>query len=663
MIATMDQVVVVGRRSRAKDVLTSLQSLGVVQVDALDPGEKQDAIKRLKLAGADLEAKESWDRIVARSSSLVAVLGVQADAQARVETGSDPAAIERDLAQVGAQVDRLVAERGEITDELELIGTYQPLLRDLAPLQGPLDDSKYLGASAFLVEQDGLDKIKEKVGEPMGGAVAFAARPYKGGLLALAVTLRSRLAELRSALGRLGVAEVALPESYAGQGVAKAAHMMEERARVLPQRLESIRTDLAKLASQHGPRLAAIDRVAHNSRERYARLEDLAEGRYGFALQGWVPSAQREGVVASLGTQFGGDVVISTREADAHHDKNVPVKFENPAWVRPFTGLLALFAPPKYGSFDPSWTLAVFFPLYFGLVVGDMGFGILFAAIAFWLRKRGEAGKKLDLGPLNIVVPPGALKPISTVILWCAAWSTVWGFMFGEFFGNFLEHFPAGRPVFYTTLHHHEGYGLINVPLFRVEVFTPLLLLSIGFGVLQVVGGWVIRVIYGVKHHDMKHVFEGVGMAAGLVAIVLFAWAYLSGGMSPLVTAVVAIGFVVFVACVVLAKMPLMLVELISNSGNILSYLRLFAVGLSAALVANLATDLGFALSGTLPVLGPILGIVVGLVVHLTAITLTIIGHTLQPLRLQYVEFFTKFGFYDESGRPYRPFKLLGGKS
>ncbi|MCW5820281.1 MAG: hypothetical protein KIT12_10255, partial [Trueperaceae bacterium] len=287
MIATMDQVVVVGRRSRAKDVLTSLQSLGVVQVDALEPGEKQDAIKRLRLAGAELEAKESWDRIVARSSSLVAVLGVQPDAQARVETGSDPAAIERDLAQVGAQVDRLVAERGEITDELELIGTYQPLLRDLAPLQGPLDDSKYLGAIAFLMEQDGLDKIKEKVGEPMGGAVAFAARPYKGGLLALAVTLRSRLAELRSALGRLGVAEVALPESYAGQGVAKAAHRMEERARVLPQRLESIRTDLAKLASQHGSRLAAIDRVAHNNRERYARLEDLAEGRYGFALQGW----------------------------------------------------------------------------------------------------------------------------------------------------------------------------------------------------------------------------------------------------------------------------------------------------------------------------------------------------------------------------------------
>lgn len=662
MIATMDQVVVVGRRSRAKEVLTSLQNLGVVQVDALDPDGSQDAVKRLKLAGADLEAKESWDRLVARSRSLLAELGVDADAQARVEVGADPVAIERDLGQVAEQVERLVAERGELTDELELIKTYQPLLRDLAPLQGPLDDAKYLRGVAFFIEDGGLEKIAPKVTDELGGAVEFVSRPFRNGRLVVAVTLAGRAADLRSALGKAGVSEIVLPDSYAHQGVAKAAHMMEERARVLPQRLDAIKADLAKVAGQQGARLASLDRVARNHQERYARYQDLAEGRYGFAMQGWVPTSDKDNVVASLTKQFGPDIVLSTRAADAHHDKGVPVKFENPAWVRPFTGLLALFAPPKYGSFDPSWTLAVFFPLFFGLVVGDMGYGLLFAAIATLLRKRGAAGKKLDLGPLNIVVPAAALKPISTVIYWCAAWAFVWGFLFGEFFGNVLERFPAGRPVFYTTLHHEAGYGLINIPLFRVEVFTPLLLLSIGFGVLQVIGGWLIRVVFGLRHHDMRHVYEGIGMASGLAAIVLFAWAFLNSSLTPLVTGLVAVGFLVFLVCTVLAKMPLMLVELISNSGNILSYLRLFAVGLSAALVANLSTNLGFAIAGTLPVIGPILGIAVGLAVHLTAITLTIIGHTLQPLRLQYVEFFTKFGFYDESGRPYRPFKLLGGK-
>ena len=72
--------------------------------------------------------------------------------------------------------------------------------------------------------------------------------------------------------------------------------------------------------------------------------------------------------------------------------------------------------------------------------------------------------------------------------------------MFGEGFGNFFERFPVGRPLFYTPLHHEVGYGIFQIPIFRVEVFTPLLLLSIGFGVLQVVGGWVIRAIQGAKH-------------------------------------------------------------------------------------------------------------------------------------------------------------------
>ena len=169
--------------------------------------------------------------------------------------------------------------------------------------------------------------------------------------------------------------------------------------------------------------------------------------------------------------------------------------------------------------------------------------------------------------------------------------------------------------------------------------------------------------IYGIKHNDMRHVYEGVGMFSGLLALVIFATSFLTGNINPVVTGLVLTGLLIFIVATVLARMPLMLLEIFSNSGHILSYLRIFAVGLSAALVANLATDLGFAIGGSLPIIGPILGILVGLSVHLIAIALTIIGHTLQPLRLQYVEFFTKFGFYDESGRPYRPFRLLGGNS
>ncbi len=663
MIAQMDQLLVVGRRTIAKDVLVSLQSLGVVQIDTLEP-EEGSALARLRLEGSDQHQKELWDYLVSKSSALLDALEIGEDVRPgpRGDLPSDPEAMQGQLAPVATQIERLVAERGDIRDELEVNASYLPLFRHIAPALAQLEGSHYLTGIAFMVPDEDFAAARDALDEALEGRMVLATRLHQGERLVVAAVLKNDAATLRSALGKAGLSELALPERYADDGVAKAAHVMEERSQSLPKRLAAIEEELGKLAAQHGPRLRAALQMATNHQLRYRTLEDLATGRYGFALQGWVPSADRARVAEALRKQFGEDLVLTARAADEHHDVQVPVKLDNPSWVKPFEGLLALFAPPKYGSFDPSWTLAVFFPLYFGLVVGDIGFGIMFAAIAWWLRRRGAGGRSLGLGPLGITIKAPALRPISTVIYWCAAWSAVFGFLYGEFFGNLLERFPPGRPVFYSTLHESAGHGLINIALFRVEVFTPLLLLSIGFGVLQVLGGWLIRVIYGVRHRDRAHVFEGVGMLSGLFAVVLFAATYLSGGVSPAVGVVSGLGLLVFLVCAVLARMPLMIVEIISNSGNILSYLRLFAVGLSAALVANLSTDLGYAIGGTLPILGPILGILVGLAVHLIAIALTIIGHTLQPLRLQYVEFFTKFGFYDENGRPYRPFRLLGGK-
>lgn len=662
MIARMDQLTVVGRKGIARELLQSLQSLGVLQIDPL-PIDEGLSLVRFELADEERTEADRWSAAVARAESLLKTLGAEeVNPAPRNELPTDLDGIERYLAEVSERVDALVAERADSNDELDVIGAYLPVYRQLAPTLALLQGSRYLGGVAFVVAPDALSDVQSELDEALDGSVLVTTRPYGKDLLAVAVSLQNSAQTLRQVLARAGVSPLSLPPRYADLDTARAVHVMEERSQTLPKRLSSLQDDLAKFGQQHGARLKAIYNLTRNQQVRLGHVGDMLAGRWGFALRGWLPSEDTRRVVDSLAKQFGEAVAVSARPADEHHDRGVPVKLENPSWIKPFEGLLSLFAPPKYGSFDPSWTLAVFFPFYFGLVVGDIGFGLLFAAIAWWLRRRGAAGRSLDLGPLGIVIRPGALAPISTVIFWCAAWSMVFGFVYGEFFGNFLEHFPPGRPVFYTTLHEPPGYGMIDILLFRVEQFTPLLLVSIGFGVLQVLGGWVIRIIYGVRHHDMKHVYEGIGMFSGLAAVVIFSAAFLTSNLNPVVNALVILGFVVFLVSVVLARMPLMLVELISNSGNILSFLRLFAVGLSAALVANLATDLGFAIGGTLPVIGPIIGIAVGLAVHLIALALTIIGHTLQPLRLQYVEFFTKFGFYEENGRPYRPFRLLGGK-
>lgn len=663
MITPMDQVLVVGRRGLAKDVLSTLQRAQVVHVERLKADQYDGALQPFQLSESEGETREAWDRVVQRTDVTLERLGAtERPESVKAETLTDADAALTEVEQIASQVSRLAEERDALQDEADLTATWLPLLRTLAPLKAPVDDSEYLGAVAFFAVNEDAAKLTEQLKAQYDGEFVLAVEPYNGQLLVVVTTLQSRLADLRAALPRLGYAELTLPEKYASQGVARSAHLLEERSSQLPRRLQAIKDELNTLAERHAARLWTVHDGAMNHQLRYEALDNAAAGSYGFALTGWVPSELSTAVAADLQKHYGDDLIVQTRPADERNDENIPVTLDNPKWVKPFELLLGIFDPPKYGAFDPSWTLAVFFPMFFGLIVGDFGYGAGFLLVAWLLRRRAVAGNALGLGPLGITIAPDALKSVAAMMYWVGGWSIAFGLLFGEAFGNLAERFPAGRPLFYTLEHHPEGYGIFQIPIFRVEIFGPVLMMAIGFGVLQVVGGWLIRAYYGMKHKDMEHVYEGIGMAAGLIGLVVFAYAYLNDLIGPVVFGISGVGIAIFLVGAVLAKKPLMPIELIGNSGNILSYLRIFAVGLSAALVGGLATDLGYAIGGVLPIIGPILGIVIGFSVHLLTILITLIGHTLQPLRLQYVEFFTKFGFYDGSGRKYQPLKFLGGK-
>jgi len=647
-------------RCRPARVLQSLQSLGVVQIDPLEPEEGVEVVRN-ELAGQDRADVEGWAAVRARIASLQEALGVEAAEPApRSEVPTTLDEIETFLMDLGAQVDAAVAERASAREERGTIDEALPLFRQLAPTLAEVQASRWLRGVAFLAPSDVVSAVRSELDASLEQRYVMHEDAYGDQRLVLAVALAADEEALRFTLSKAGVAPLALPSRYREHDVAKAVHTMEERSQQLPKRISALEQQLAKLASQYGMKLATLATIARNQHVRLERLADLATGRYAFALQGWVPSDELRKVTEGLRKQFGEDIVMDHRPADEHHDVNVPVKLENPGWMQPFQGLLALFAPPKYGNFDPTWTLFLFFPLFFGIVVGDIAYGLIFLSVGLWLRRRGQNGNNLNLGPLGIIIPARNLPAIGSVINWAAFWSIVWGVVYGEFWGNFLERWPYPRPIFYPG-----DKGIFEILLFRVEVFTPLLIITLGFGALQVLLGWGIRAYYGWKHHDRKHMWEGIGMFSGLVGVVVFATAYLTNTLGSTVYAISGALLAVFLLGVVLSGVPLMLVELISNSGNILSYLRLFAVGLSAALVANLGTDAGFALNEAIvvPVLGEALGVLVAVTINLFAVILTLVGHTLQPLRLQYVEFFTKFGFYEESGRRYQPFRLHGGKA
>jgi len=241
-------------------------------------------------------------------------------------------------------------------------------------------------------------------------------------------------------------------------------------------------------------------------------------------------------------------------------------------------------------------------------------------------------------------------------------WTIIWGVVYGEFFGNLFQKLG----IFAT-----ERYpGMIPTLIPRTETATTatlLILISIGFGVFQVLHGFALKARMSRRQGSRRHFWEGSGYFGGVAGLIFFAYAFMTHSYPLWLLLLIIASFALFVAGLLLAKMPLMIAELPTQGGHILSYIRIYAVGLASAILANLATDVAFALfhrggiAGV--VVGVLIGILLGLLIHTILLLLLTVSHILQPIRLIWVEFFTKFDFYTLSGKPYRPFKLHGKKT
>lgn len=658
MIAKMAQVLILGRKRDSLEVVRALQNAGVVQIDPLEAGE----LPKGTVQGPEAERRAGLERQLARAESALGAMGATRtppDLGKLKGVGS----LESYLEEIGHRTDVIAHEKTELEAEVGVIHSYSKVAQALADLSGTLDRSTRVATFGFtFLTADELARLEKSLGDAnlvytLGHKVIGLAPgdSLSAGVLAVR---KEDFTAARTALTRSGLSELRFPGRFEGLSFSQAAARMNERSRVAPEALQGMNAELDRLRRDHAGTLAAARVELRDELARYTTLESSVAGKYGFALRGWLPVLSKPALEAAL-APLKGQIIYQFEAPDHHHTDNVPVKLENNAIVKPFELLMGIFAPPAYGAFDPTWVIALCFPIFFGFVIGDIGLGAISLGVAFLLRGMANNNQTLEIGFLGVTIPPKPLLNVATILTHMSVWSIIFGVIYGELFGTLGEHLH----LFY--IRGHEETGLIPILLPRLESSATgiMLILALIPGILQILYGWFVRFQSGLAHNDSKHTYEGAGMFIGLVGLIMISYAYRNPGSPSILYIIGAICLAVSVFLNwVMAKLgPMSVIEIISNGGNILSYLRLYAVGLSSAVLAKLATDLGWSLGLQLGVIGILVGIVVASLVHLFAIVFTIIGHVLQPLRLHYAEFFTKFGFYDKSGRPYRPFARLGG--
>ncbi|MER3480796.1 MAG: V-type ATP synthase subunit I [Meiothermus sp.] len=656
----MEKLMVAGPKRLAKELLAELQRAGVVHIEPL----RTEELGEYRLSPEEDGELRRWEAVAAGAEHALGILGRSAT-PTKPFTGSlsDAEAILKPWAE---RAEVLGRERAALEEELQAIQLFGSVAERLAGLAHGLDRSERLAVIPFLVSKaEELEPVRAALQASLEDRFLLESEALPGQVAAVVVVLRRDLEAARSALSRQGLAELRFPV-YGTLPLTQVAARMRERSKLAPEELMGIREEVAKLAQESKDSLEALWTRAKDEVARLRSLADMAAGKYGFALMGWVPQDAKGRVEMALGRLKDG-IIYTFEPVDEHHEADqVPVTLKNPAWARPFELLHGFLNTPRYGGYDPTVMIATTFPFFFGMVVGDIAFGLLFFLAARLFAGYARRGETLEIGFLGAKMGPEVLGQLSKVLSWMAFWAVVWGFLYGEFLGTFLEKLH----VFYDPNHHGEAgeaaKGLIPILINRLDferTANLLIVISLAFGVFQVLYAFGVRAYYAYKHRHMSHFWEGLGYLAGLVGLVAFAYTFQTGKGAPLTYILLAVGLAIFLVSVFLARIPLMIAELPGKGGQILSYIRIYAVGVAGAVLYDLANQVGFGLANSIGILGVLLGLLLGglMVILITAVTL--LGHVLQPIRLLWIEFASNFGFYDESGKPYRPFRSVRGEA
>ncbi|HHI30148.1 MAG TPA: V-type ATP synthase subunit I, partial [Candidatus Methanoperedenaceae archaeon] len=324
----------------------------------------------------------------------------------------------------------------------------------------------------------------------------------------------------------------------------------------------------------------------------------------------------------------------------------------NPKAAKPFELLVNTFSTPKYKEIDPSLILFITFPLFYGLMLGDIGYGVLLIFLSWIIMSK---------------VKSGGLHELCIILLYSAFSTIFFGIIYGEVFGlplfNIVHH---GVVEEYGILAINGPHiGMLHLPVHRFAAVQPLLAMTFVVGILHVTLGLLIGfrnvgVEHGVKHAVLEKLCWLLILFGGIMAIVPAMPAIMGSATMNTQDPIFAGGIVlVIVGLILLVKGegPIAIMEIPTLLSNVFSYARILAIGLSSAGIAlavnTICKDVLFTQGGVFFAVG-ILVLIIG---HTINLLLGIIGPGLHSLRLQYVEFFTKF--YEGGGTEYDPFGFI----
>ncbi len=642
--ARMTKVGLIGLRDDESRILSLLHDLRIAQIETLPPAALAELVPERGTETQRAIGDEALRFRGLKNALPPAPVGPprRFDSVEEILTAAKAVPIDREVGDLKREDDRLTSEERALDERLGLLGqlAFYP------------DRLEYLHAQSFVsFLGEGTLEARTRIGTlvPPEADAQFLDDPATPGRFLVSLKTQQADALTRAAQGS-GVKLVAVPVLAGTVPEERSAAESGRRKAVL--RRAEIAARLGAIAAQWYGTIAAIDEALQVEARKIEVLSKLGAGRTTFAMEAWVPDRD-VGRLEALLRRATADRCYLYRVATTEEP---PTLMDNPRGVRLYEFFIRFYSLPQADEWDPTFVFALVFPLFFGLMLGDWGYGLTILLVCLWMIAGFPgAGKLPKFGRdfVKRIMSPYGMRSLAYTLIPGCLLAIGLGLYWDEFFGYALFQRLFGY-IAPSNLHANPG-------------FVGVLLLFAGFVGLAMV---TLGFLFGLLKEYFHHHFRG---ALGKLGGILFAWGIAFFGLSLIhpktLGALTSAGFsfssplfVGYLALMVVGLLVLLTAEgvmtgamsIIEVLSHILSYTRLVGILLASIILALVINTIG----GGLVVGGTIVGIVIGLVIIVIGQSFNVILGVFEPgiqgARLIFVEYFSKF--YSGNGRPFRPF-------
>ncbi|WP_432821282.1 V-type ATP synthase subunit I [Trichloromonas sp.] len=618
----MSKIEIIGPIDLLLPVLVRMRQFGVLHIEE-HPRQLVDAkephLKSLQLDSQSLAGRIFYQDLKQKIETLLTGLP---QVKGR-ETYLNPATA---LEAVSTLVDRHIASCRSLEDDLvkekqrlEELADAERFLTTIAPLVGGISHGtslEFIGLE--LTDPEAVEQLTYLVHRLTGGRFDLQSTEGPQGSLAVLIsTQKGQAAELRQLLRRERLPEFPLPSSLEALPFERKLEAIRDQVRGAEERAAALNLKLKTFARRWLGIYRAVLNWINDQLPLLEKTALLYQTGMCFFIFGWIPSGELAAIQKELDRAFAGKVVVEQKAIQEEELDRVPVALKNPPYFEPFELFSRLLPLPRYTSYDPTLFLGLFFPLFFGMILGDIGYGAILALTAL---------------PLIFFSRRKLLRDAGKILSVSALYTMIFGWLFGECFGEFGSHLLGLEPIIFD----------------RRTAIVPMLYFALSIGICHLLTGLLLGLFSALRQRLPREVLLKSLSLLGILCLLFFVGAHFIPSL-PQIQKQLLVVLGIVLPLLILTGGLLAPLELLKTFGNIISYARIMAVGLTSVLLAHVANELAGVTGDVL------LGILVAVLLHAFNLILGVFAPTIHSLRLHYVEFFGKF--LEPGGKRFTPMK------